>query len=160
MATNGNFVCRSGLGQARYYASLPGASDALILLFLQPVSQQDDDVLRDYDTVAAVLGGGNKECTAPGYVRKSITSGTTSTPDNTNNRVDVDVPDTTWTALGAMTGTNSKQDQAAVLICYQPNTSTGSDSTLLVLSKHYYPFVADGSDRIVPFPNGFYRAAG
>lgn len=161
MATTGNVVCREGYGAARYYATLPAASDAIQLIILQ-AGHQDDDLLRDYSTVAALLAGSstNKRCTAPNYVDKQITSGTTVTPDNTNNRVDVDLPDTTWTALGAMTGTNSKQDQAAVLICYQPNTSTGSDSTLLILSKHYYPFVADGSDRIVPFPNGFYRAAG
>lgn len=160
MATDGNIVCSGGLGQARYYSTLPGTSDALILIFLRPTSQQDDDVLRDYTSVASLLSGGNLECTAANYVRKSITSGATITPDNTNNRVDVDLPDTTWTALGSMTGTNAKQDQSALLIAYQANTSTGTDATLVPLTKHNYPFVADGSDRQVPFPNGFYRAAG
>lgn len=160
MATNTSVVCRQGYGAARYYATLPGANDALVLMFLQ-TGHQDDDVLRDYDTVSQLLNNAtNKECTAPNYVRKTITSGATITPDNTNNRVDVTLPSTTWTSLGAMSGTNSKQEQAALLVCYQPDVSSGTNSTLLVLTKHYYPFVADGSDRIVPFPSGFYRAAG
>lgn len=160
MATTGNVVCRSGLGQARYYASLPATNDALVVIILQPVGQQDDDVLRDYDTVSQVLNGGNTECTAVNYARQTITSGATAVPDNTNNRVDVDLPNVTFPALGSMTGTKAGQPQSAVLICYQANTTTGTDSTLLVLSKHLYQFMADGSDRIVPFPNGFYRAAG
>lgn len=160
MATNTTIVCRQGLGAARYYATLPASNDALVLLFLQ-AGHQDDDQLRDYDYVSQLLSPtANKECTAPNYVRKQITSAATITPDNTNNRVDVGLPTITWTGLGAMTGTNSKQDQAALIVAYQANVTSGTDSTLQVLTKHYYPFVADGSDRIVPFPAGFYRAAG
>jgi hypothetical protein len=160
MATNTTVVCRQGLGAVRYYATLPGTNDALVLLFLRS-GHQDDDVLRDYDYVSQLLNGsGNVECSAANYVRKQITSAATITPDNSNNRVDVMLPTQTWTSLGAMTGTNAQQQQAALLVCYQANVSTGTDSTLQVLTKHYYPFIADGSDRIVPFPAGFYRAAG
>lgn len=160
MATNTSVACRQAYGAARYYVTLPNPNDALVLLFLQ-AGHQDDDVLRDYDYVSQVLGNAaNKECTAPNYVRKTITSGATITFDNTNNRVDVQLPSTTWTALGAMTGTNAQQDVEALLVGYQADTTTGSDSTLLLLGKAYYPFIADGSDRIVPFPSGFYRAAG
>jgi len=160
LATNTSVVCRQGLGAARYYSTLPAANDALVMVFLRS-GHQDDDTLRDYDYLSQLLNGsGNKECSAANYVRKQITSGASITPDNTNNRVDVGLPTTTWTSLGAMTGTNAQQEQAALLVCYQANVSTGTDSTLQVLTKHYYPFVADGSDRIVPFPSGFYRAAG
>lgn len=160
MATNTTVVCRQGLGATRYYSTLPGTNDALVLLFLQ-AGHQDDDILRDYDFVSQLLANAaNKECTAANYVRKQITSAATITPDNTNNRVDVMLPTQTWTSLGAMTGTNSQQQMAALVVAYQANVSTGSDSTLQILTKHYYPFVADGSDRIVPFPAGFYRAAG
>ena len=160
MATNTTVVCRQGLGAARYYSTLPGSNDALVLTFLQ-AGHQDDDVLRDYDYLAQLLAGtGNKECTAANMVRKQITSGASITPDNTNNRVDVGLPTTTWQALGAMSGTGAQQQIAALVVCYQANVSTGTDATLQVLTKHYYPFVADGSDRIVPFPSGFYRAAG
>ena len=159
MATTGTVVCRQGLGTVRYYATLPGTSDAIVLILLQ-TGHQDDDVLRDYDYVSQVLANtANKECTAAGYARKPITSGATITPDNVNNRVDISLPTQTWTALGAMTGTNSQQQIAAVLVCYQANTASGTDSTLQVLSKHFYPFVADGSDRQVTIAN-FYRAAG
>lgn len=159
MATNGSVVCRQGLGTVRYYATLPQTNDAIVLVILQ-AGHQDDDILRDYDYLSQVLANtANKECTAANYVRKPITSGATITPDNANNRVDVALPTQTWTQLGAMSGSNSQQQIAAILVCYQANTSTGTDSTLQVLSKHYYPFVADGSDRQVTIPN-FYRAAG
>lgn len=159
MATNTTVVCRQGLGTTRYYASLPGTNDAIVLILLQD-GHQDDDILRDYDYVSQVLANAaNKECTAANYVRKSITSGATISPDNTNNRVDVALPTQTWSSLGVISGTNAQQQIRAVLVCYQANVSSGTDSTLQVLSKHYYPFVADGSDRQVTIPN-FYRAAG
>lgn len=159
MATNGSVVCRQGYGAGRYYAGLPNTSDAIVLVILQG-GHQDDDILRDYDYLSQVLANtANKECTAANYVRKQITSGATITPDNANNRVDVGLPTQTWTALGSMTGANSQQQIAAILVCYQANTSTGTDATLQVLTKHYYPFVADGSDRQVTITN-FYRAAG
>jgi hypothetical protein len=159
MATNTSVVCRQGLGTTRYYAGLPGTNDAIVLVMLQS-GHQDDDVLRDYDYVAQVLGNSaNKECTAANYARKQITSGATVTFDNVNNRVDVGLPTQTWVSLGAMTGTNSRQEIAAILVCYQANVSSGTDSTLQVLSKHYYPFLADGSNRQVTI-SAFYRAAG
>lgn len=159
MATTGSVVCRQGYGTTRYYATLPGTSDAIVLVLLQD-GHQDDDVLRDYDYLSQVLANtANKECTAANYVRKSITSGATITVDNVNNRVDVGLPTQTWSTLGAISGSNSQQQIRAVLVCYQANTSTGTDATLQVLSKHYYPFVADGSNRQVTISN-FYRAAG
>ena len=160
MATTASVVCRSGYGAARYYAGLPAANDALILRFWQPVNQQDDDVFRDHETIAALISAGNTQCTAPGYIAKQITSGVNLSIDNTNNRVDVYPPNTTWTALGAMSGANSRQEISALTISYQPSVSSGTTSTELLLTKHYFPFIADGSDRTVPFPSGFYRAAG
>lgn len=159
MATTGTVVCRQGYGAARYYASLPGTNDALVFILLQS-GHQDDDVLRDYDFVSQLLAGsGNLECTALNYARKSITSGSAITLDNTNNRVDVGLPTQTYTQLGAISGSNSQQQIRAVLVCYQANTLSGTDSTLQVLSKHYFPFVADGTTRQITIAD-FYRAAG
>lgn len=159
MATNGSVVCRQGYGAGRFYAGLPNTNDAIVLVILQ-AGHQDDDILRDYDYLSQLLANAsNHECTAPNYVRKQITSGATINFDNTNNRVDVGLPTQTWTTLGAMTGSNSQQQIAGVLVCYQADTTTGTDATLQVLTKHYYPFVADGSDRQVTITN-FYRAAG
>lgn len=162
MATNGSFICMAGLGRHRYYVSLPAANDALVLAFLQPTGQQDDDALRDNLTFAALFATstGNKECTAPGYARQLITSGTSETPDYVNNRVDSTVPTRLFPGLGAMTGTNAKQDQAALLLGYQPDTTSGSDATIQLIGKAYYPFVADGTDRQVTFPSNLLRAAG
>lgn len=161
MALNGSFICVEGLGAARYYATLPGAADALVLRILQESGQQDDSLLFGHQTMAALLLGstGNKECTATGYAPKQITSGATITRDLTNRRVDVDLPDQTWFSLGAMTGPNSGQRQSAVLVSYQPNTSGGTTASEIPLAKLYFPFMADGSDRTVPFPNDLFRHA-
>jgi hypothetical protein len=160
MATNTNVVCRSGIGQARWLAKRPAASDVLILVFLQ-AGHEDDDLLRDRATLADVLAvGANLECTAPNYVRGVVPEGTTETYDTTLNRADVDIPDTTFTTLGAMTGTNSLQAIRSMLVCYDGATGSGSDADILVLTKHFHEFIADGRTHTVPFPNGFYRGVG
>lgn len=157
MAITGNVVCRSGYGAVRYYTSLPATNDALVIVLLKLAGLQDDDVIRDHATLAPLLAASNDECDATGYVRKTVTSGTTITPDDTNNLVDCDLPDQTWTALGTF---GTPQSIGAFLVCYDPDTTTGDDSQLLVLTKHYYTKILDGSNMLLPLPNGFFRSAG
>src|SRR6478735_6942449 len=57
-----------------------------------------DAVMKDFDDLAALLGGTADEATDASYGRKTGLTGTI-TVDDTNDRVDVDVADQTWTAL-------------------------------------------------------------
>jgi hypothetical protein len=84
--------------------------------------------------------------------RKTVTAANiTLTVDDTNNRLDVDMADITWTAA---TGNAI----SALIVCYNP--TAGADSTLIPLTKHDFVVTPDGSDITAQINTaGFYRAA-
>ena len=139
------------LGIVKYYASLPAANDAIIALFLETTGLEADATLRDYDDLATLLGGASNEQTTLG--RKTITS-TTPTVDDTNNRLDIDMADLTWLATAGSA-------VSKLLFLYDPDTTSGTDSTLVPLTAHDCPFTPDGTDFTATIAAaGFYRAAG
>lgn len=145
-----NIVMNIALGRFVYYATLPAASDGLVVIPLEASGLESDATLRDYDTVAALLAGTTNEQTTMG--RKVITS-VTVTVDDTNDRVDVDIADQTWTAAtGNAVG--------ALLIAYDPATGSGTDADLIPLTKHDFTVTPDGSDiTAVIAAAGFARAS-
>lgn len=136
-AANGIF--NISLGRFAYYATLPAAADALVVVILQTTGLQADATLRDHDDLAALLAATNDEPTNTGYARKTVTS-VTVTVDDTNERVDVDHADQTWTAVAA--GTN----WAKLLECYDDDTGAGTDANIRPLSFHDFSVTPDGSD--------------
>lgn len=73
-----------------------GAANVLVLLLTANEAEAD---LIDHDDLAALLGAaGNTEAADASYARKTGITGTV-TVDDVNDRVDVDIPDQTWTAL-------------------------------------------------------------
>ena len=146
-----DFVFNIALGRLAYYATLPGANDALVLVPLEASGIEADGTLRDYDTLQALLAASNNEQSTMG--RKTITS-VTVTVDDTNNRQDVDFADPTWTAA---TG-NPTSD---VLVCYDPDTTGGDDSTIIPLTCHDFAVTPDGTNVVAELNSaGFYRAQG
>lgn len=141
-------VFNIALGTVKYYAGLPATNDALIVIPLEATGLEADATLRDYDDVATLLAGTTNEQTTAG--RKTVTSASV-TVDDTNNRVDIDIADQTWTGLtGNAIG--------ALLIAYDPDTTGGTDSTLVPLTKHDWAITPDGSDVTATVTN-FYRAS-
>jgi len=126
-----------------------GASNLGVLL-LQANELEAD--LIDHADIAALLGAvGNTEATATNYVRKTGITGTI-TVDNINNRVDVDIPDQTWTALGGTTNNTLTK----LIIFYDEG---GTDSTRIPLTHHDFAITTDGSDVTAQInAAGFYRA--
>jgi hypothetical protein len=123
------------LGRLAYYASLPAANDALIMVPLESSGLETDAVLRDKDDLAAVVAGTTNEQTTVG--RKTLAS-VTVTVDDTNDRVAIDCADVTWTSpTGNPIG--------AVVICYDPDTTTGTDADLIPLTKHDLAWTPDGN---------------
>lgn len=112
-------------GKVGYYAGLPAANDALIAVPIETTGIVSDATMRDYDDLSTLLAGASNEQTTIG--RKTLASNTV-TVDDTNDRVDVDCADFTWTAA---TG----NPISAVVICYDPDTTTGTDSDLIPLVK-------------------------
>jgi len=117
---------------------------------------ETDAVLRDKDTLADVVSGTTNEVTNTGYARKVLdqAGGIVITYDDTNDRVDVDVPDQTWTAVAAGDGWND------VVFAYDSDTTAGTDANIVPVSLHDFVLTPDGSDITAQVPSpGFYRAS-
>lgn len=155
-------VLNIGLGSvAGYYRRVDGndpANSALIVVLIAASGVESDAVLKDKDTLADFVAGATNEATNTGYVRKVLTDVdlTAFAPDDTNNRVDLDIPDQTWTAL-ANDGTGAISD---VLICYDGDTTSGTDANIEPLTMHDFAVTPNGGDVTMQVAAaGFYRAS-
>lgn len=136
------------LGKLAYYASLPAANDALVMVPLESSGLETDAVLRDKHDLAAVVAGTTNEQTTVG--RKTLAS-VTATVDDTNDRVALDAADVTWTApTGNAIG--------AVVIGYVPDTTAPSDSAVIPLTKHDLTWSPDGNTFVLAIAD-FFRAS-
>jgi hypothetical protein len=135
-------------------------NSALVVVLLKAV--ESDTVLMDYDDLGSLLAAvGNVEAdfsdgTTP-YARKVLTDAVVSapTPDDVNNWQASDIPDQTWT----MNGTSVTNTLTTLLVCYDPDTTSGTDANIIPLTYHDFPVTASGADVVAEIPaNGFYRA--
>ena len=130
------------------------ANSAFILVPVD-VGATTDATIKDFDTLSAVLAGGVTERSATGWNRKTIDDTALSawTPDDTNDRVDLDMPDLTWTAVTAGTVTD-------LILCYDSDTTGGTDANIIPLIQFDFAITPDGSD-VVAVVNaaGFFRAS-
>lgn len=120
-------------------------TNSVLSIGLWNITQTDAQQIDQDDIAAIEAAGTNAELTSgtnANYVRKIINdaSGMTITYDDTNDRVDVDIPDQTWTALGAGTAITD------VIVGYDSDSTTGTDSAILPVSQHDFPITPDGSD--------------
>lgn len=123
-----------------------GAANGGLLLL---IAADTDAAMRDTDTVTALLATGANEATDASYARKTGLTGTI-TVDDTNDRVDVDLPDQTWSALAGAAITD-------LVVFYQ---EAASDDSRIPLSLHDFAVTPDGSDVTVQFnAAGFGRAS-
>ncbi|MEU0469934.1 hypothetical protein ABZ215_38555 [Amycolatopsis sp. NPDC006131] len=148
-------VFNAARGRIAHYASLPEANDALIVVLLKSAGLEADDTLNNYDDLAALLAASNDEADFTGYTRKTLAT-VTVTVDDTNNRVDIDAADFVYTSAGG--GTNNTIGK--LLVCYDPDTTGGTDSSIVPLTYHDCVFTTDGTDQTITLPtSGFARAA-
>lgn len=131
-----DFIFNNMKGKFAYYSGLPAANDALIVVPIEATGAETDSTLKDYDDLASLLAGTSNEQTTLG--RKTVTS-VTVTVDDTNDRTDVDAPDQIWASA---TGNPT----AALLWCYDPDTTGGTDSTVVPMTKHDFAVTPDGTD--------------
>jgi hypothetical protein len=133
-------------------------NSALVLVAIKSTGIETDAVLRDYDDLAAILAASNDEATNTGYARKVLTDADLAAipaPDDTGDTNDRDIPDQTWTAVQTSGGA-----WGAIIICYDNDTTAGSDSNLVPLTKHDFAVTPDGSDIVAQVAAaGFYRAS-
>ncbi len=153
-----DFVFNISLGRVRELSTLPATNDALILILLLTAGLEADTVLRDYDDLAALLTATNDEATFTGYARRTLASVVNTAPDDTNNRADTDAADpASYTNTGGASQAVSK-----AIICYDGDTTAGTDAALVPLTSHDCVVTFDvGVATTISFnASGFYRAQG
>lgn len=137
-----DFVFNIALGMEKRYASLPETSDALVIVLLKAAGLEADDVLRDYDTLSALLAASNDECDFTNYSpRKSITS-VTPTVDDAADQYRAVIGDITWTSAGGATNNQIGK----LLVCYDPATGTGTDADLVPVTAHDWSVTTNGQN--------------
>lgn len=132
----------------------PAAAE-LVIMILATAGIETDAVLKDKDTFADVVLGTTNEVTNAGYAKKVLTGAdiVAFAPDDVNDRVDLDIPDQTWTGVGAGDGWND------LVTGYDPvGAQTMSD--IIPLTMHDFVVTPDGSDITAQIAAaGFYRAS-
>lgn len=155
-----DFVHNQGKGRVAGNADRINANDPANSAFIVELinTTATDATLKDLDTFAAIESDGNTAELTSGtnanYARKTISdsSGMTVTVDDTNDRVDVDFADQTWTALGAGTAITD------VVIGYDSDTTGGTDANIVPQTQHDFAITPDGSD-VTAQVAVFYRAS-
>lgn len=156
----GNFVFNRSKGRVAEWAERVNANDPVNSVFLVALiattGVQADSVLLDLDDFTALVAGTTDFATNTGGGRKTLdqTGGLTITYDDTNDRVDVDCPDLTWTAL-ANDGTGAVSD---VVFGYDSDSTAGTDANVLPATFHDFIITPDSSD-VTATIAVFYRAS-
>jgi len=135
-------------------------ANAVLVIVPVDVGATTDATIKDFDTLAACLAGGCTERSTGGWGRKTLTDsdiaitwGSTPTPDDTNDRMDIDIPDQTWTTVTAGAVTD-------LIICYDSDSTGGTDSNIIPLTLHDFAITPDGSDVVAVInASGFFRAS-
>ena len=116
------------------------ANSALILVPLETAGLETQAVLQDADTLAAVLAGTTNEQTTMG--RKVLTDADLAAlpaPDDVNDRYSLMLVTTTYLAAA---GNAISQ----FLVCYDPDTTGGTDANIVPLTAFDFAQAPNGSD--------------
>ena len=153
-----NFVFNIAKGRVvEYYNRVESNDPTNSALILVPLSASGTEAQgQDLDDLAAVEADANfAERTSGGWVRKTLESAELAAlpaPDDTNNRYAVPVPSVTWTAPTAA------NNVTGLLICYDPDTTAGTDSAIIPLVHCDFAVTTDGNDVILT-AGDFFRAS-
>lgn len=153
-----DFVFNIALGRVRELSSLPATNDALIYMLIKATGLEADGTLRDYDDVGALFTAANDEADFTGYARRTLAGVTNTAPDDTNNRADSDANDpASYTNTGG-----AAQSIGKAIIAYDPDTTAGTDSSLVPLVAFDCVLTFDiGVATTTAFnASGFFRAQG
>lgn len=155
----GNFVFNISKGRVaelynRVKAGDPSAA-RLKIRVLATTGLEADSALIDKDTFADVVSGATNEVTNTNYAIKTLAAADLAAmaPDDGNDRMDLDIPDQTWSAVQAGDGWSK------LVVCY---SADGSDTPAnnVPLSAHDFVVTPNGTDIVAQVATaGFYRAS-
>jgi len=155
-----DLVFNRSLGRvAEFYVRVDGSdpTNATFEIFvLATAGIETDAVLRDKDDMADVVSGATNEVTNTGYASIVLddTDLVAFAPDDTNDRVDLDIPDQTFSSILAGDGWND------IVIGYDSDSTSGTDANIIPMTLHDFVVVPDGSDITMQVAAaGFYRAS-
>lgn len=133
------------------------ANSALIVVLC--TGTETDDNIRDADTLTALLATSLAEATFTNYARKVLTDSELAalpSPDDTNDRYEVDIPDQTWSSAGG--ATNNTLTRA--MICYDGDTTGGTDANIIPLCFYDFAYTTQDADFTLQVDaSGFFRAS-
>ena len=143
-----NFVFNVAKGRvAEYFNRVDSNDPANSAIILVPLSASGTEAQgQDLDTLADVEADANfAERTTGGWVRKTLTDTELAAiaVDDTNNRMPATLPSVTWTA--PTTGNNT----TGLLVCYDGDTTAGTDANIVPLVHCDFVVVTDGNDVIL-----------
>jgi hypothetical protein len=128
------------------------STSALVLVPIETSGLEAEAVVIDADTLAAVIAGTTNEQTTMG--KKILTDAELAalpTPTDASDYYEVSLPTVTWTAA---TGNPISR----LVVCYEPNTGTSTNSTLVPLT--WFDFVQTPSGSDIQMTTGvFFRAS-
>lgn len=131
-------------------------NSAFIIVVLATSGLETDAVLKDKDDLAAVVSGSTNEVTNTNYSRKVLTDSDLAAlpaPDDTADAYLVDIPDQIYTSVASGDGWSK------VLVCYDSDTTGGTDSSIIPLTCHDVTIVPDGNSiQLVINTSGFFSA--
>jgi hypothetical protein len=152
-----DFVFNVALGRVVEYAARVEANDptnsAFVIVAID-AGGESDATMKDVDTLAALLATTADEVTNSGYSRKTLANGSlTITVTDGSDKVEVDFADQTWSAIAAGDAWTD------LVVCYDPDTTGGTDANVVPLVNLDFAVTPDGSDIIMQLDSsGFFRA--
>ena len=155
-----NLVFNIALGRAAELYNRVDTNDPAnsVLVVAAINTSATDTVLRRLDTLADIEANVNTaDATNAGYARKVLTDAdiVAFAPDDANDRVDLDIPDQTWTAVATSPGAWTD-----IVICYDNDSTGGTDANIVPLTLHDFAVTPDGSDITMQVAAaGFFRAS-
>lgn len=130
-------------------ANNDGPNSAIVVVLLQ-TAQADADLI-DYANLSLLLANaGNVEADFTNYTRLTLDDSVVPDPipDNTNDVQNTILPDLTYTNAGGAVNNSIVK----LIYCFDPDTTTGDDTTVIPQTHHDVVFTTDGTTRNVLNP--------
>lgn len=128
-----------------YYARVKNNDPAASVLrvFAVQAGATPDDTIKDFDTQAAIFGGGVTEASNAGYAHKVLSDtelDSVPAPDDTNNTNSVSLPTLLWSAVQAAGGAWTD-----LLVVFDPDGSNTAANNI-PLTFHDFAVTPEGTD--------------